>query len=56
MPLADRNLFVAFKQERFAGKDLNEVRHVFRQLVCAVKHLHDAGDILPRVLDRKLLG
>ena len=33
MPLADRNLFVALKQERWAGKNMEEVRHVFVQLV-----------------------
>lgn len=29
MPLADRNLFVAIKQERFAGVDLDQVRVQF---------------------------
>ena len=43
MPLADRNLFVAFKQERWAGKNLEEVRHVFVQLVHCVEHMHEKG-------------
>ena len=36
MPLADRNLFVALKQERFAGKLMDEVSHTFVQLVRCV--------------------
>ena len=43
MPLADRNLFVALKQERFAGKNMEEVRHVFSQLVHCVEHMHERG-------------
>lgn len=43
MPLADRNLFVCLKQERFAGRDISEVRHVFLQLCRCVQHLHDRG-------------
>ncbi len=31
MPLADRNLFVAMKQERFAGRNMEEVRHQQRR-------------------------
>ena len=43
MPLADRNLFVALKQERWAGKNMEEVRHVFVQLVHCVEHMHERG-------------
>ena len=43
MPLADRNLFVALKQERWAGKNMEEVRHVFKQLVHCVEHMHERG-------------
>ena len=43
MPLADRNLFVALKQERWAGKNMEEVRHVFVQLVHGVEHMHKKG-------------
>jgi len=43
MPLADRNLFVALKQERWAGKNMEEVKHVFTQLVHCVDHMHEKG-------------
>ena len=43
MPLADRNLFVALKQERWAGRNLEEVKHVFVQLVHCVEHMHEKG-------------
>ena len=43
MPLADRNLFVALKQERWAGKNMEEVKHVFTQLVHCVEHMHEKG-------------
>ena len=43
MPLADKNLFVSLKQERWAGRALDEVRHVFKQLVSAVDHMHQRG-------------
>ena len=43
MPLADRNLFVALKQERWAGKNMEEVRHVFVQLAHCVEHMHEKG-------------
>lgn len=43
MPLGERNLFTALKQERWAGRNAEEVRHVFLQLVHCVKHLHDMG-------------
>ena len=33
MPLAQRNLWTSLKQERWAGSDLKEIRHVFEQLV-----------------------
>ena len=41
MPFADRNLYVAMKQELFAAKyDLEDVKYLFSQLVKAVEHLH----------------
>ena len=43
MPLADRNLYTSLKQERWAGRDMDEVRHVFRQLVNCVAHMHSKG-------------
>eukprot|EP01037_Dinobryon_pediforme_P047065 gene47065-60862_t len=43
MPLADRNMFVSLKQERYAGRNMEEVRHVFAQLVRCVEHLHING-------------
>jgi serine/threonine protein kinase len=43
MPLADRNMYVALKQERWAGRDMAEVRHVFSQLVGCVQHIHTKG-------------
>eukprot|EP01030_Chromulinospumella_sphaerica_P034607 gene34607-biopygen20653 len=45
LPLADRNLFVALKQERFAGKDWNMVKFIFKDLVEAVAHVHSKGVI-----------
>jgi len=54
MPLAERNLFVALKSESWAGHDLDEVRHVFVQLVHGVEHVHSRGwlhaDIKVRVI------
>jgi len=43
MPLAERNLFVALKQERFAGRILDEVKFVFNQLLTSVLHMHSKG-------------
>ena len=43
MPLTDRNLFVALKQERWTGSNLEEVRHVFVQLIHCVEHMHEKG-------------
>eukprot|EP01034_Spumella_vulgaris_P026156 gene26156-32691_t len=44
MRLADRNMFVALKQERFtAQSELTEVKHVFTQLVQCVSHMHSKG-------------
>jgi serine/threonine protein kinase len=45
MPLANRNLFVAMKQERFAGVDQEQVRHTFTQLCRCVQHMHERGVI-----------
>ena len=43
MPLADRNMFVSLKQERYAGKNFEEVKHVFIQLLHCVEHVHSKG-------------
>jgi serine/threonine protein kinase len=43
MPLADRNMFTCLKQERFAGRNMQEVAHVFTQLVRCIGHMHDRG-------------
>jgi serine/threonine protein kinase len=43
MPLANRNMFVALKQERFAGRNMEEVRHVFTQIVKCIDHMHGKG-------------
>ena len=42
LPLGERNMFVALKQERFAGKDFkqHEVVHIFKQLLLAVSEMH----------------
>jgi serine/threonine protein kinase len=46
MPLADRNLYVALKQERFAGgSNMTIVKHLFSQLVRATDHIHSKGII-----------
>ena len=45
IPLADRNLFTALKQERWAGQNMEEVRHVFVQLLRCVEHMHRKGVI-----------
>ena len=45
MPAADRNMFVAMKQERFAGKNIPEVRHIFTQLAQCILHMHERGVI-----------
>ena len=45
-PLAERNLFVALKQERFrdkSGKDHEAVKHLIRQIVAFVDHMHKKG-------------
>ena len=51
MPWGSRNLFTALKQERWAGRNQDEIRHVFTQLVRCVEHLHSKdlihGDIKP---------
>ena len=43
MPLADKNLYDAFKSERWAGKNMGDVRHVFIHLVTCVQYMHDKG-------------
>jgi serine/threonine protein kinase len=45
MPLANRNLFVAMKQEHFAGVDQEQVRHTFTELCRSVQHMHERGVI-----------
>ena len=43
LPLAERNMFVALKQERFAGRDFIEIVHVFVQLIRCVEEMHSKG-------------
>lgn len=43
MPFVDRNMFVAMKQDRFTGKDMEEVKYIFRRLIFCVRELHDHG-------------
>jgi serine/threonine protein kinase len=45
LPFANRNLFVAIKQERFAGVDEEQVRHAFTHLCRSVQHMHERGVI-----------
>eukprot|EP01030_Chromulinospumella_sphaerica_P034420 gene34420-biopygen14413 len=45
LPLADRNLFVALKQERFAGRDWDMVKFNCKDLLRAVDHVHSKGII-----------
>eukprot|EP01031_Cornospumella_fuschlensis_P037879 gene37879-46013_t len=40
MRLADRNMFVSLKQERFAGRNFEAVKEIFRQLLLCADHLH----------------
>ena len=40
MTLAERNLYVAMKQERFAGRDLETVKFVMRSVIECVRHMH----------------
>ena len=45
-PLAERNLFVALKQERFrdkTGKDHDAVKHIIRRMVAFIDHMHKKG-------------
>ena len=46
IPLAERNLFVASKQERFrdkTGKDHDAVKHIIRRMVAFIDHMHKKG-------------
>jgi serine/threonine protein kinase/ankyrin repeat protein len=43
MPLADRNLYVAIKQEGWAGQKYSECMHTFEAIVTAVQGVHKAG-------------
>lgn len=43
MPLANRNMYVALKQDRFAGEKWDEIRMVIIQLIRCVEHLHSKG-------------
>lgn len=45
MPFADRNLYVAMKQERWAGRNIDRVAATCRQVAEAVKHIHSKGFI-----------
>ena len=41
MPWADRNMFVSLKQQRYAGKDMDTVRYIFKQILYCVAHMHE---------------
>lgn len=43
MPLADRNMFVALKQDSWAGKSIEKWRHIFIQIANAIEDLHTRG-------------
>jgi serine/threonine protein kinase len=43
MPFADRNMYMSMKHERFAGKNMEEVKHVFVHISQCVHHLHQKG-------------
>lgn len=43
MPLADRNFYVAMKQERFAGSCSDEIKKMFVALLKCVQHIHSHG-------------
>ena len=45
LPLAEQNLFVVLKQERFAGIDLDSIRHVTKQIIVCVQNMHGKGVI-----------
>ena len=46
MPLQERNLFVAMKQERFAGRDPETIKHVTKSIIFSLKHMHEKGRVL----------
>jgi serine/threonine protein kinase len=46
MPLQDRNLFVAMKQERFAGRDHETIKHVIKSIIFSLMHMHEKGRVL----------
>lgn len=56
MPLGDRNMYVALKQEIWPGSNMSEISHVFAQIVNCVDHMHSKGivhcDIKPLNLIR----
>ena len=43
MPLAERNLHVILKLERFAGQDFDTIKHVMTSLIYSVQHMHSKG-------------
>jgi serine/threonine protein kinase len=43
LPYGEKNMFVAMKQERFAGKEFSNNIHIFKQLVHAVRNMHEKG-------------
>ena len=43
MPRADRNIWTSMKQENWAGRNMEAVRHVFTQLSHCVEELHRQG-------------
>ena len=56
MPLAEKNMWTALKQERWAGSDLEKIRHNIQYILMCVKHMHDKNilhaDIKPLNLVR----
>jgi serine/threonine protein kinase len=45
MPAGDRNLLDAINSEHFAGKDMDQVRAIMRQLAKSLQHLHEQNII-----------
>jgi len=43
LPLAERNLYVALKQERFAGRDLDAVKHLIKRNIKCLQEMHSKG-------------
>jgi serine/threonine protein kinase len=45
LPFGERNMYVALKQERFAGRDMGAVAHIFGSIVRCVEGMHSKGFI-----------